>query len=267
MISFLSVTVPSPTAEIFVFGDLHYGTPEQDRRKILQGIKYIHETPNCYGVSIGDNLDLATASSYGIIGVTPSPQLAVEELGADFRGLVETGKMLGFIEGNHDQRLLKATRSKIDLTETLINEWNNIYGTNVQYGKPAMLIQMKVQRDNAAGHDSFLCCFHHGTGGGGMPGSAINASHKLKNIVVDADAYIQGHHHNPSSQQNTLPTFNSNGTVGFKEQVFLTTGGHTVNAEYAQEKLLAPRPNKDILLKFAGRAHSGVKKSLKFDFV
>jgi len=262
----MSVTVPSDNCKLVVLGDLHYGSEDQDRKKIKESIKYVLETENCYAVSIGDNLDLATASSFGVIGKTPDQQLAVEQMAHDFRPLVEAGKLIGFLEGNHDRRILKSTRANLDLTQILVNEWNEVYKQNIQYGQPVLLVKINVDRDNKKDKDSFLVCLHHGAGGGGQTGSAANWMVKMRNVIVDADAYVQGHHHKPILHYGGILQSNNSGGVGEKRQVFATVGGHVKNAEYAQEKMLAWHPNLDLCLHFIGRKHRGEKKEIKATF-
>lgn len=272
MISFLTLKVPSTTAELIVLGDLHFGSPEQNPKKIRKAINYALNKENVYVLSIGDNLDLSTAKSFGVIGVTPSPQQSVKDLAHEFRPLAEAGKLIGFLQGNHDYRLTKQTGTDLDLTEGLVHEWNEVYGGKILYGKPVILLTVKVRRgnekDQAKGEmDTFACCFTHGTGGGRVPGGVANWMQRMTNLVADADIYGQGHHHQPMTMRRYQNLCNPEG-IGKKEQLFFTTGGHIEDAEYAQTKMLQSCPSLDGHITMTGRTNHRPtgKKKIKFSW-
>lgn len=262
-ISFIDVKVPSNEINVVVFKDLHYGAVDQDRTSIKRSIKTILDTPNTYGISIGDNLDLATAGSYGVIGVDHSPQDAVDLLAADFRPLAEVGKLLGFVQGNHDTRVLRAIKAKVDLTEILVNEWNEIYGGCIQYGKPAIVARFRTDKTC-----SFTGVFIHGTGGGRNPGSAANWLPRIRNIAADADFYVQGHHHQPMAMWRNMNLIKSTPfSLQKKTQLFVTVGGAIDDAEYAQTKMLEDCPNYDVMIKMKARLNSKKNKTIDYKWL
>lgn len=258
----LQLTVPSNKCEILCIGDPHYGSEDQDRRPILKAIEYVENTENAYLLTIGDNQDIATGQSYGVLGHTPSLQLAVEEFASDFRNIAANGKFLGSVQGNHDKRLGKQTNTPYDPTETLINEWNSTFKTNIQYGKPVLLMDVKVKRDNGGEYDSFVICLSHGSGGGGTAGTVANQMVKMRNHLANADLYIQGHYHRPMVAYENILLYNHSSGTAAKEQCFVTLGGNIKDASYAQEKRLSSAPGLNALIELKGRPSNRKKKQI-----
>lgn len=266
-IAHLKLTVPSDTCQLICIGDPHYGCESQRRRPILKAIEYVEKTENAYIVTIGDNQDITTAQSYGVLGHSPSLQEAVGLFASDFRNVAGMGKLIGSVQGNHDKRLAKHTSTDYDPTETLFNEWNATLGTNIQYGKPILIVSVRVQRDNGSQYDSFHCVFSHGSGGGGTAGTVANNSIKMRNQCIDADLYVQGHFHRPLIVYENIMQINASGGLTPKEQCFVTLGGNVVDASYAQEKRLASAPNLNAVITLKGRSHSRQKKRMIVDWL
>lgn len=267
MIEFLNIKVPDKEVKLFIFGDLHFGGNNQDLKTIKKGVEYVLGTPNCYALSIGDNLDLGTLKSYGILGKTESVMKSVECLANTFRPLAESGKLLGLLQGNHDTRLIKSSGTDVDLTETLVNEWNAVYKSNIKYAKPAIIIRFEIIRGYVTKEtESFIAFFIHGTGGGSAPGTVVNWMNRMKNLLSDADIYGQGHHHQPIEMRRYLNKFNSQVGYGRKEQLFFTVGGHIEDAEYAETKMLQGCPTYDAVITMSGRKSSHGKKKMSLDW-
>lgn len=265
MFSYITVEVPSTEAELVILGDLHYGAEDQDRKPIKKALEYVANKDNAYVMSIGDNLDLSTAKSYGVIGITPSPQDAIQNLSRDFRKTAELGKLIGFLQGNHDVRLVKQTGTDLDLTQALVNEWNDIYNGLIQYGKPVLLVRFKVQRYN--GWDSFVFCFVHGCGGGRNPGTVANWMTRMRNLVTNADVYAQGHHHQPMIAVRNLKMFHAGHGLVNKVQTFITVGGHVHDAEYAETKMLESCPALNAKVKMTGAPKGNQQKTLTVEWM
>lgn len=216
-------------AEIFLFGDLHYGADAQDRKLVQESIEYILNTPNCYGVGVGDTLENAIAGKFGVIGETKSVEQSVREFKEDFLPLIKAGKFLGTVIGNHDIRVTKATGSKYDPIEEFFDDIERTLGITVSYGKPHLVINSRVGRSN------FVGFITHGSGGGGTLGSVANAMLRSVNEISDADWYAQGHFH----QEIIAPTvrrpfFDRQKKVMLtQEQTFISTGSNLKKDGYA----------------------------------
>lgn len=246
--------VKSDYAEIFLFGDKHYGNKDQDRELLKESIDYILRTPNCYGVGVGDTLDNSLKDSYGYIdSKNKSIQEAFEEFKEDFEPLILANKYLGDADGNHDNaRIMKATGSRLGLIPDWFEEMKRHYAIDpdgnvvstfrlspqarkelkdlpLAYGDPHLIVDSKV------GRSRFVGFITHGAGGGSTPGAIANAMFKSIRELSDADWYAQGHFHFEVDTPNHYRPYydRRNITIQTQNQFFVSTGAYQKKGGFA----------------------------------
>lgn len=232
-------------AELVALGDLHYGA-DNNRPLIRKCLKYArdkHQNEHpCYTVSIGDNLDHGFKFSEGN---DMSPQEALEEFIGDFQPYVKDGNVLGFIEGNHDTRITKAIKSKVDLVDLAVNRWNEDYKQNMFYST-AMVLFIKL----GARH-TFVVFMHHGFGGGRSTGTVVNNQEKLLGMVSNPDVIITGHRH--VEAHTVIPTMVAdarNKKLHLKPVHCVAVGANQHHSKYAERFGLRPGMQSNSIIQF-----------------
>lgn len=225
--------------EVIPIGDLHYGSPHQDRAKVKKLINYIIERnewaiqhlgePIVFAVTIGDVLDLSLVRSFGVIGEDRSIKQAIREFKEDFYPLIKLGYLLGGVPGNHDIRVTKHTGSSIDLVEEVFYDAEREYGIVCKYGSPHLIIVSRV------GRSSFVGFLTHGSGGAGTVGGVANTMMKNVNELSDFDWSAQGHFHLGVEVPNLERTYfdRRSCTIQTQPQFFCTTGSFLKKHGYA----------------------------------
>jgi hypothetical protein len=217
--------------ELVIFGDLHYGSPDQDRKKIKEKIEYVFEKPNRKAAGVGDTLDLSIQGKFGSIGKDESIGEALGKFKEDFYLLIKEGKFLGTCQGNHDKRIARATGSEFDAVESWFWDLGRQEKIRVGYGKPHLVLLFNVMGSH------FIVFITHGSGGGGAVGTIANNLLKNINEISNADVYVQGHFHNPITLHSIVrPVINKRtGTMASIYQTYCGVGSFLKKATYAQE--------------------------------
>jgi len=241
--------------ELFVFGDPHYGSPDRDKKLIAQGIQYVLDKPNCYAITVGDNLDLSVKDKFGVIGIDEAVDKAINDFDNDFYDLAKSGKLIGTVPGNHDIRISKAVGSPIDLVKQLIRGWNKEKGVTVHYGEPSLVLDVKLDLS------SFLGLLHHGSGGGGTAGAIVNSIEKHLNLLSDADFFIQGHFHRPTYHNITRRTYHRpKKVITTQSQHFFTVSSCLKAASYAEAARMKATEASATILTFKSQSKNGRKR-------
>lgn len=242
-------------AEIFLFGDSHYGAKAQDRKLIRDGVKYVLHTPNCFAVKVGDILDNSLLGKFGIIGESKSVADSLADFKLDFMPLIKEGKFLGAVPGNHDMRISKSLGSYFDPVEQFLGEYD------IAYGCPHLIIWSSV------GRSGFLGFVTHGSGGGGTLGAVANSMIKSTNEISDADWYAQGHFHQEIIAPSVIrPWFDKKSQkVQSQKQLFISTGSNLKKDGYAAIARLrnGGTSNTIISLTAAPRSNHDIPKSMQ----
>ena len=176
---------------IIPIGDLHIGDKHSSKQIIKDLVDKVQNDPNCYCVLMGDLIDNATTYSVGDTydaELSPMDQLKViRDLMMPIRQ-----KILGIIEGNHEERTTRQTG--IRMMELLSLE----LGINDRYSSTSLVIFLKFGHQNFKGSKRVYTIYcNHGSGGGRRPGAKINRLSDYSNIL-DADAFFVAHSHFPA---------------------------------------------------------------------
>ena len=109
-----------PYAELLFMGDVHYGSNNCATDKFLGNLDYCLKE-RIYILLMGDMLEAATRYSVGA-GVYEqlSPQQQYEQMLGFLKPLAEAGLLIGYLSGNHEDRIYKETG--IDVSKNLCRE-------------------------------------------------------------------------------------------------------------------------------------------------
>ena len=213
--------------KIVNLGDIHRGNPGCNDKFLRQIIKEIAEDPDCYWLSTGDLLEVATKHSVGNSHDAISTQREIDLLSEEL--LLIRNKCLGFVASNHHNRISKETGLSLD--KMLASH------AGLPYLGITGILNITI------GQGSYFLCLHHGTGGGTV-GNAINRAHKAAGIYKGCDLYLTGHTHkmdvHPFQQQIVDRKRNIIRTI----QSYLVITGHCMlwEGSYAESMNLDPAP-------------------------
>ena len=239
-------------AYIVPLSDLHIGA-EFDEKKFLGYRDWIIARDNAYTVINGDVLDMITRNSIGNAGsaiMQPREQrkYAVELL----KPLAEAGKILAYLDGNHESRATKDTDEYVG--ETICQR----LGIEELYDPDGVFMFLNVGHDRSKGEANritYTCYMLHGWAGGRKYGGLANALESMANSVV-ADVYIISHSHKKIAfSRRTLIPDTRTKSLRWKKQLFFSSGAFLDWAGYAIQKGYNPATMGSQRLRLSGITH------------
>lgn len=185
----VTLDVSQSYAYLYPIGDLHRGDRHLTARGLgkLKGyLDWVAENDNAYVFLMGDVLNVASRHSK----TNPFESDSDEYQQAIQLFKPYASKIIGCITGNHEQRMYKDYG--FNPLQPFCSELDIPY-----CGYSACLrIRVGKRRDRANEYHQMYWAFaHHGNGGGGTMGAALNKKVKLQEIVHGMDFYMAGHDH------------------------------------------------------------------------
>ena len=181
-------------SEVVIVGDVHYGNKYFDESlwewyytgsKNHEGFK---TNKNQYIICVGDLMETSLQMSAGVQDQDEWIEDQYLWTKDWMIPIVEDGRMIGLVEGNHERR---ASKNWLRTTRLLSKE------LNVPYSPTIMIINLTLKK--GIFKRKYIICVAHGKGWSRTVGGKFNACYRLNAIVGDADAYIIGHLHEKMS--------------------------------------------------------------------
>jgi len=172
----------SDKATVVVLTDIHLGSKFALQEKFAAYIDYINETPNTYGIVLGDVMENATKSSVGLGMYEENFHIEDQMLFASqmLQPLVDEGKLIGIHTGNHEHRT------------SMLVQLNPMKLVADSLGVP--YLDWQAYHLWTVGGQKYKIHTHHGSGGGISAAGKINQVMKMRNISR-ADLFMMGHVH------------------------------------------------------------------------
>lgn len=227
--------------------DLHIGA-DFDQKKFEGYRQWILDRPNAYCIINGDVVDNAISESIGDTYGTMRPEEQKELAEELLRPLAENGKILAWLEGNHELRTARRTDEFIGKTLCkllgLHTKEKSIYDPN------GVFLFLNVGYDRAKGRRNRLTYtgfMLHGYTGSRRMGGKVNAVEDMARSVV-CDFYIASHTHSKFMfpRRIVVPDTRTK-TLRYQKQVFTSTGsfmeweGYAIRQGYHPTSLGSPR--------------------------
>lgn len=232
-------------------GDLHAGDRHLSERGLskLKGyLDWVAARPNARIFLMGDILNVASRSSK----TNPFESLSGDDEYQKAVNLFKpyAGHIVGAITGNHCSRMYK------EFGFNPLQPFCNELGIKFCGFSACLKIRVGKRKGTKNQFEQVYWAFaHHGSGGGGTLGAALNKKVKLQEIVHGMDAYLAGHDHQliAGTRNVLLPKRDK---IEHQRVHYIDTGSFLDwNGSYAEEaamplgKLGAPR------LRFDGREY------------
>lgn len=213
--------------EIVPIADIHYGAWGHNERLFRRQINYIKNNKYCYGVGVGDWVDMVTMHSKGL----PAEQkLKATEQTSGIVDLLEpiAHKLLFALTGNHDSRA-----SRIGAPDAMYHICREL---DIEYRGIDCHFAIRLPKG------TIYCYAGHNSGGGGTAGSKINRLHALHNQAPNADLILSAHTHSITSDVKPLNILTPYGKLTTKMQYLISCGSMLESTEgYAKAAFYAPQ--------------------------
>jgi predicted MPP superfamily phosphohydrolase len=224
---------------IYPISDLHAGAAEFMTNKWNDFKKKIAKEPNSYIILAGDLINNETKSGKSNVfesTMRPSEQKRwVAEQLMDIKD-----KIICVVPGNHDRRSQRDCDDEpcYDICSKLDIE--DVYRENMAFVK----IQLGDRRANGDKNPTYTLGVLHGTGGGGMTGSAVNKSEKFGMVIDGLDCLVSGHVHKgffTKPQKIYIDKYNNK--VSLKQFVTVSCTSWVSYGSYALNAAMTPASN------------------------
>ena len=238
-------------AYLIPIADTHIGAGFH-RKKFIGYRDWIIQRENAFCVVLGDVTDNSISESVGDTYGTMRPDQQKDLAEEMFAPLAEAGKILAWIDGNHERRSSKKTDQFIgkDICKRL-----GIYDV---YDPHGIYIFLSVGYDRAKGkrnrnvYTGFLL---HGHTGSRTVGGKANAMEQMAK-GVQADFYISAHcHQKIQFPTDALIPETRSKVVRFKKRSHLMAGSFQKWAGYAIQNCYQPTPMGSPRLRLDGLRH------------
>jgi predicted phosphodiesterase len=226
---------PKDRMTLTLLSDLHVGSRESQHARIQEVIQQIADTPNLYGVLIGDLANMALKESKSDIYQSAlNPQEELELLQKWFLPIKH--KLLAAVPGNHEMRAWRG--AGMDMTSILAQY------LGIPHGQTSLILQQKV------GDIPYTIFIHHGIPTGGRTTGKFESNHRLAQMV-DADCYLSGHIHHGYTMREGHYLPQPDGSLALHEHVFATCTSYTGYEPYAEWSGFPPGIIRPMYLEFS----------------
>jgi hypothetical protein len=245
----VSIDIPEDHGYLVPIGDLHRGDRHLSSRGLnkLKGyLDWVVARPNAFIFLMGDILNVASRTSK----TNPFESDSDEYQKARDLFMPYKSRIVGCITGNHEQRMYR--EFGFNPLQPFCHE------LGVEYCGYSSVLKIRVgKRKRAKEGDQYEQVYwgfaHHGNGGGGTMGAALNKKVKLQEIVHGMDFYMAGHDHQLicGTRNVLLP---KRDTIEHQRVHYIDTGSFLDwNESYAEEAAMAIIKQGAPRLRFDGR--------------
>mgnify|MGYP001171492760 CR=1 FL=1 len=220
-------------AEVMFIGDVHLGSPQCDKARLMRTIEYCLKL-QLYVVLMGDLIEVGTRDSVGA-GVYEQEfcgQSQYEQMVDILRPLAEKKLILGLLTGNHEERVYKS--SGVNISKMFARE------LGVRYLGDACWSKFKV------GQQTYTIYSLHGRTGSRFDGTALLALERISTSFF-CDIIVMGHAHKQISSTVLIQKVENCLVREHKKTLLITgsflkyDGGYGQTAGLPISKLGAPK--------------------------
>lgn len=198
-------------AEVVFIGDCHFGSPQFDKPRFLNMIDFCLKN-RLYVFLMGDVIEMATRDSVGsgVYEQDFAGQSQYEQMVQWLKPLADKKLILGFLNGNHEERVYKSTG--VNISKMFTRE------LNVKYLGDACWNTFKV------GKQVYTIYSLHGRTGSRFDGTALLALERISTSFF-CDLIVMGHAHKLISSTVLIQKI-ENGLVKEHKKTLLITGSY-----------------------------------------
>lgn len=224
------------TLELVCISDSHIGDPYANEQALMEQIRYVEDTPNCFAIINGDIMNNGIKSSKSdTYTEVLSPMEQIVKASLVLRPIAN--KVLAITQGNHERRTAK--ESGIDLGQVIAME----LGLLDKYSEGMAYIFLRFGEQS--GHQKYrkmpyTILVTHGNGGGKTVGAKANRLADLV-AIADADIYLYGHtHQNMAFKEGFMRVDWRNNLLTMVDRLFVNSGAFLDWGGYAEQAQYRP---------------------------
>jgi len=227
--------------QVMPIGDIHYGAPTCDEELLKEKIQQCLQK-KIYVIGMGDMLESGLRDSVGdsVYSQVSNPQVQHDKIYTLFEPLADAGLLIGFLLGNHEERIIKATSfDPIKSLSKLLNVPYLGYGCFLRF-----LVDTQKYTVYAT----------HGSISAATPYGKIQGAAKIANFI-NADLILYAHTHGLEHTITLKLGLQGNKEVETKTHTVLTGSFLKYQGSYAEHKNLMPGRIGTPLISFYGNKH------------
>lgn len=245
----VTVSIPEDHGYLIPIGDLHRGDRHLTSRGLnkLKGyLDWVMSRPNAYVFLMGDILNVASRSSK----TNPFESMSGDDEYAKSVELFKpfASRIVGCITGNHEQRMFK------EFGFNPLQPFCRELGITFCGFSAAIRVRVGQRAESPNQYQqNYWGYVHHGNGGGGTLGAALNRKVKLQEIVHGMDFYMAGHDHQliAGTRNILLPKRDK---IVHQRVHYIDTGSFLDwDGSYAEEAAMAISKQGSPRLRFSGK--------------
>lgn len=229
--------------ELHIFADEHLGDENCDKKRLLERIEYVKNTPTAYCILNGDIIDNATKTSIGDTYTQEFNPMEQLQKAVDIFEPIKD-KILCITHGNHENRTYK--KEGINLSYLIAQQ----LGLADRYTPTSALCFIRfgemarnIKESNGSGKTRKICYtlyVLHGSGGGRKEGAkAIRLADMAS--IIDTDIYIHSHTHLPLIMKQAFHRIDPrNSTVAIVTKLFVNTAANLNYGGYGEAQAFKP---------------------------
>lgn len=239
---------------IVPIGDLHIGSPMSYYQEIFKYGKTHYNIEGLYYVLLGDMLDNALKDSVGDIHDQTCSPTNQKQIFAELIKTLGPHKILGVVEGNHEERTKKISGTSL-LKDSC--EYNDI-----PFSETILVLSMALGKKYSSNILNYCVVLSHGCGGGTTLGGKAATMSKLPNIIANQDVYITGHTHESIQTKQTRYLYSIEYKKLMKQDYYQVSVGSWMGFErYQQKFLMKPQACSYTEIILNGRSTKGVSRN------
>jgi predicted phosphodiesterase len=223
------ITTNKDSIRIVPLGDVHFGHKNCDVTAFQSVVKHILTHDDTYSFLVGDLLETATKKSIGAGLFEEDSHLnkQVDSMKKMLKPLADAGKILGGVDGNHEDRVYQLT--SLCPVAQICQEFN------IPFQQYQMYYILEI---NNMKYKVFLT---HGKGGGSSKTTKIKNVAKPSEIAPLMDLYISGHYHSDISDKDKVMYVDEEGNIKEHIRRFVMCGSFMkYYGSYAEQAVLQP---------------------------
>jgi hypothetical protein len=205
----------SDVLSIWAIGDIHYGSPGCDLKRVKRDLDRIKNDSHAFWVGLGDYADYISPRDkrFAADALTDEAKLNIGRLGKYYAEKIQElfepikSKCLGLLYGNHEEKY-NVVNNQEDSHAWLCEElevpnfkYSAIFDLSfIRTTCRAPMLLNGINQGEGKHSKTYRVYCHHGAGGGATPAGKLNSLIKLMNNV-EADIYFMGHVHDQKGQR------------------------------------------------------------------
>jgi len=244
----LKWTVPksSDGADLAVISDIHLGNRFHDHKSYRKNLEWLYEHKEYKILTTGDLIECSSKHTMGLPDQIISVEDQIESIIRDLEPLAKEKRIIGMIQGNHEERAIN--NSGVNITRDIARylEVANLGISSIFY--------IRVKEAGSRRGQHYTMYAKHGSSFARRVGGKVNAMMNMSK-TAHVDLYLYAHLHDLLHEVSDIYEVDR-GSLRLKRKHYVMTGGYLLHGGYVEKKGYAPSgPSGSARIKFHTYEH------------